>query len=104
MRRRSSPSRRAARAPASRSSPATCFGRTDSPEPAIGPKTTCAATIGTKRIAARVAQDIDVATCRVTVPKTLAGKTTVGKLLKLTLTTTAGGKTVTKSYSTKIKK
>ena len=39
-----------------------------------------------------------------TVPKTMAGKTTVGKLLKLTLTTTAGGKTVTKSYSTKIKK
>lgn len=80
------------------------FGRTDSPEPTVGPKSTCTATLGTKRIAARVVQDTEVATCRVTVPKTMAGKTTVGKLLKLTLTTTAGGKTVTKSYSTKIKK
>jgi len=80
------------------------FGRTDSPEPASGPKTTCTATLGTKRIPARVAQDVEVATCRVTVPKTMAAKTTVGKLLKLTLKTTAGGKTVTKSYSTKIKK
>ena len=37
-------------------------------------------------------------------PKTQAGKTTVGKVLKLTLTTTSGGKKVTQSYSTKIKK
>ena len=78
--------------------------RTDSPEPLVGPKTTCAATVGTKRIPARVTQEGDFATCRVTVPKTLAAKTTVGKLLKLTMTTTAGGKTVKKSYSTKIKK
>lgn len=73
--------------------------RTDSPEPMLGPKSTCVATVGTKRIAARVAQDGDVALCRVTVPK-LASK---GKLLKLTLTTTSGGKTVKKSYSTKIR-
>jgi hypothetical protein len=78
--------------------------RTDSPEPLVGPKTTCAATVGTKRIPARVTQEGDFATCRVTVPKTSAAKTTVGKLLKLTLKTTSGGKTVTKSYSTKIKK
>lgn len=73
--------------------------RTDSPEPMVGPKTTCVATVGTKRIAARTTQDGDVAICRVTVPK-LASK---GKVLKLTLTTTAGGKTVKKSYSTKIR-
>ena len=78
--------------------------RRDSPEPLAAPKTTCAVTIGTKRIAARTTQDGDFAVCRVTVPKTQAGKTTVGKVLKLTLTTTSGGKTVTKSYSTKIKK
>ena len=79
-------------------------GRTDSPEPINGPRTTCAATLGTKRLPARTTQEADVAVCRVTVPKLLAKKTTVGKLLKLTMTTTAGGKTVTKSYSTKIKK
>lgn len=73
--------------------------RTDSPEPMISAKTTCAATVGVKRIAARVAQDGDIAVCRVTVPK-LASK---GKLLKVTLTTTSGGKTVKKSYSTKIR-
>lgn len=73
--------------------------RTDSPEPMVAPKTTCVATVGTKRIAARVAQDGDIAVCRVTVPK-LASK---GKLLKLTLTTTAAGKSVKKTYSTKIR-
>lgn len=72
--------------------------RTDSPEPIVGPKSTCVATVGTKRIPARVAQDGDVAACRVTVPKTAKGK-----LLKLTLATTAGGKTVRKSYSTKVR-
>jgi hypothetical protein len=50
------------------------------------------------RIAARVVQDRDVAACRLTVPKTAKGK-----LLKLTLTTTSGGKTVKKSYSTKVR-
>lgn len=73
--------------------------RTDSPEPMVGPRTTCVATVGTKRIAARVTQDGDVAVCRVTVPK-LNSK---GKVLKLTLTTTAAGKSVKKSYATKIR-
>ena len=80
------------------------FGRTDSPEEAIAPKSTCVATVAGKRVAAKLTQDVFVAACRVVVPKTAAGKTTVGKLLKLTLTTTSGGKTVKKSYSTKIKK
>lgn len=73
-------------------------GRTDSPELMVAPKSTCVATVGGKRIAARVEQDRDVAACRLTVPKTAKGK-----VLKLTLTTTSGGKTVTKSYSTKIR-
>jgi hypothetical protein len=72
--------------------------RTDSPEPISGPKSTCVATVGLKRIPARVAQEGDVAVCRVTVPKTAKGK-----VLKLTIATTAGGKTVRKSYSTKIR-
>lgn len=80
------------------------FGSTDSPEAAVGPKTTCVVTVAGKRVAAKFTQEVGVAACRVVVPKTLAGKTTVGKLLKLTLTTTSGGKTITKSYSTKIKK
>jgi len=73
-------------------------GRTDSPELMLAPKSTCVATVGGKRIAARVVQEQDVAACRVTLPKTAKGK-----LLKLTLTTTSGGKTVTKSYSTKVR-
>jgi len=73
-------------------------GRTDSPELMLAPKSTCVATVGAKRIAARVVQDHDVAICRLTVPKTAKGK-----LLKLTLTTTSGGKTVKKSYSTRIR-
>ena len=72
--------------------------RTDSPEPMIGPKTTCAATVGVKRIPARVTQEGDIAVCRVVVPQTAKGK-----LLKLTLTTTSSGKSVKKSYSTKIR-
>ena len=73
-------------------------GRTDSPELMLAPKSTCVATVGTKRIAARVVQERDVAVCRLTMPKTAKGK-----LLKLTLTTTSGGKTVKKSYSTRIR-
>jgi len=73
-------------------------GRTDSPEPMIAPKTTCAATVGVKRIPARITQEADIAVCRVTVPKTAKGK-----LLKLTLTTTSSGKTVKKAYSTKVR-
>lgn len=73
-------------------------GRTDSPELMLAPKSTCVATVAGKRIAARIVQDHDVAACRLTVPKTAKGK-----LLKLTLTTTSGGKTVTKSYSTRIR-
>lgn len=74
------------------------FGRTDSPEPAAGARTTCVATVAGKRVAARVTQDAEAASCRVVVPKTAKGK-----LLKLTLTTTSGGKKVTKSYSTKVR-
>ena len=74
------------------------FGRADSPEPATGAKTTCVVTVGGKRIAARVQADAEAATCRVTVPKK-----SKGKVLKVTLTTTLNGKTVTKSYSTKVK-
>jgi len=72
--------------------------RTDSPEPMVGPKTTCAASVGLKRIPARVTQQGDIALCQVTVPKTAKGK-----LLKLTLTTTSSGKTAKKSYSTKVR-
>lgn len=72
-------------------------GRTDSPEPVAGAKSTCAATLAGKRVPARVLQEGDVAACRVTVPKTAKGK-----LLKLTLTTTVRAKTVKKSYSTKV--
>jgi hypothetical protein len=74
------------------------FARTDSPEPAAGAKTTCAATVAGKRIAARVGNAAQAAACTVTLPK--ASK---GKLLKLTLKTTYAGKVVTKSYSTKVK-
>lgn len=74
------------------------FGRTDSPEPAAGARTTCVATVAGKRVAARVTQEVEAASCRVVVPKTAKGK-----LLKLTLTTTSGGKKVTKSYSTKVR-
>jgi hypothetical protein len=56
------------------------------------------ATVAGKKIAARVASDAETAACRVTVPKTAKGK-----LLKLTLTTTLNGKTVKKSYSTKVR-
>jgi len=73
--------------------------RTDSPEPMTAPKTTCVATVGVKRIAARVTQDGDIALCRVTVPKLLSK----GKLLKLTLTTTSGGKSAKKTYSTRVR-
>lgn len=74
------------------------FGRTDSPEPATAPKTTCVATLAGKRIPARVAQDSETASCRVTLPATAKGK-----VLKLTLTTTSGGKSATKSYTTKVR-
>jgi hypothetical protein len=74
------------------------FGRLDSPEPATGAKTTCVATVAGKRIAARVSSSAEAAACRVTLPA--ASK---GKVLKLTLTTTLRGKSVQKSYATKVK-
>jgi hypothetical protein len=74
------------------------YGRTDSPEPAAGARTTCVATVAGKKVAARVASDAETAACRLTVPKTAKGK-----LLKLTLTTALNGKTVKKSYSTKVR-
>ena len=74
------------------------YGRSDSPEPAAGARTTCAATLVKKKLAARVTSDAEAATCRVVVPKK-----SKGKLLKLTLTTTLNGKSVKKSFSTKVR-
>jgi hypothetical protein len=74
------------------------FARTDSPEPATGAKSTCVATLAGKRVAARVGSSAEAAACTVALPKT-----SKGKLLKLTLKTTYAGKSVTKSYSTKVK-
>lgn len=74
------------------------YGRTDSPEPAAGAKTTCTVTLGGKRIAARVGSSSEVAACTVALPKKAAGT-----LLKLTLKTTYRGTSVTRSYSTKVK-
>lgn len=74
------------------------FGRTDSPEPATSPRTTCVATLAGKRIPARVVQDSETAVCRVTLPAKAKGKA-----LKLTLTTTSGGKSATKTYTTKVR-
>jgi hypothetical protein len=74
------------------------FGRADSPEPATGAKTTCVVTLGAKRLAARVQSDAEAAACRVAVPAK-----SKGKVLKVTLTTTLNGKSVTKSYATKVK-
>lgn len=74
------------------------YGRTDSPEPARGARTTCAATVGGKPALARVASTPEAAACNVTVPRRSAGK-----LLKLTMRTTFSGKSVTKTYSTTVK-
>jgi hypothetical protein len=74
------------------------FGRTDSPEPVAGAKSTCVATVGVQRVAARVVQDGAVAACRVTLPT--AAK---GKLLKLTLRTSFGGKTVSRTSASRIR-
>jgi hypothetical protein len=73
------------------------FGRLDSPEPAAGARTSCAATAGSVRLAAKVSASEEAAACRVTLPKTAKGK-----LLKLTLTTTLRGKSVRKSFTTRI--
>jgi hypothetical protein len=74
------------------------YGRLDSPEPAAGARTACVATVGGKRVAAKVTSSAEAAACRLTVPRKAKGKA-----LKLTLTTTLNGKSVTKSYTTKVK-
>jgi hypothetical protein len=73
--------------------------RTDSLEPLRDAKSTCKATVGGKRVTARVEAELGFAFCEtVRLPKD--GK---GKLLKVTLTTSAGGKTVTKTFSAKLR-
>ena len=73
--------------------------RTDSLEPLWDAKSTCKATVGGKRVTTRVEVELGFAHCEtVRLPKN--GK---GKLLKVTLTTSAGGKTVTKTFSVKLR-
>jgi hypothetical protein len=74
------------------------YGRLDSPEPASGARTTCVATLAGKRVAARVSTSAEAAACRVSLPKAARGK-----VLKLTLTTTLKGRSVRKSYATRVK-
>lgn len=74
--------------------------RTDSLEPLLGAKSTCKATVAGKRVATRVKGDLGFAVCE-TVAK--LPKTAKGKLLKITMTTSVGGKTVTKTYSEKVR-
>ena len=74
------------------------FGRTDSPEPAAGAKTTCVATISGKRLAARVNQSGEVAACLATPPSSAKGK-----LLRLTLKTIFGNVSIGKVYSTRVR-
>jgi hypothetical protein len=73
--------------------------RTDSLEPLWESKSTCRATVGGKRVTTRLRSELGFAHCEtVRLPKN--GK---GKLLKVTLTTSAGGKTVTKTFSAKLR-
>ena len=74
------------------------FARADSPEPASGTRTTCVATVAARRIAARVSQAADTAACLVTPPKASRGK-----LLRLTLTTTFGVATVSRTYAARVR-
>jgi hypothetical protein len=73
--------------------------RTDSIELLEGAKTTCKVTIGLKPVVARVTGALGFAECTVAkVPLTAKGK-----LLKVTMTTAAGGKSVTKTYSARVR-
>lgn len=73
--------------------------RTDSLEPLVGSKSTCKVTVGAKRVTTRMATGLGFAQCEtVRLPKDAKGK-----LLKATLTTSAGGKTVRKTFSAKVR-
>ena len=74
------------------------FGRTDSPEPAAGAKTTCVATVAGARLPARVNQSGEVAACLATPPRSAKGK-----VLRLTLKTIFGKVSVGKAYSTRVR-
>lgn len=72
--------------------------RTDSIEPLAAAKATCVATLAGKRIVSRPAYSDELAVCNLTVPKTAKGK-----LLKVTLKATAGGKVVAKTFSGRVR-
>ena len=73
--------------------------RTDSMEPLVGAKSTCKVMVAGKRVTTRLSSGLGFASCEtVRLPKTAKGK-----LLKATLPTSAGGKTVTKSFSAKVR-
>ena len=73
--------------------------RTDSIEPLLGAKSTCKVMVGTKRVTARLTTGLGFAACEtVRLPQTAKGK-----MLRATLTTSAGGKTVTKTFSAKVR-
>jgi hypothetical protein len=73
--------------------------RTDSIELLEGAKATCKVTIGLKPVVARVTGTLGYAQCTVAkVPLTAKGK-----LLKVTMTTSAGGKSVARTYSGRIR-
>jgi hypothetical protein len=73
--------------------------RTDSLEPLRDAKSTCTATVGGKRVTTRLRAELGFAQCEtVRLPKN--GK---GKLLKLTMKTSAGGKTVTRTFSARLR-
>jgi hypothetical protein len=73
--------------------------RVDSIEPLHAPKLSCVVTVANKRILTRVAGALGFGTCTVArVPLTAKGK-----LLKVTLTVAAHGKTVSRSYSARVK-
>jgi hypothetical protein len=73
--------------------------RTDSIEPLVGAKSTCTVKVGTKRVTTRLSTGLGFAQCEsVRLPKDAKGK-----LLKATMTTSAGGKTVTKTFTAKVR-
>ena len=73
--------------------------RTDSLEPIADAKSTCRATVGGKPIVTRVQAAHGFAQCEtVKLPKK-----SKGKLLKVTMTTSAGGKSVTRTFSAKLR-
>jgi hypothetical protein len=73
--------------------------RTDSIEPLVGGKSTCKVTVGGKRVTTRLASGLGFAQCATS----RRPKTAKGKLLRATMTTSAGGKVVTKTFSAKVR-